>query len=137
MENRNYQLGYFLVRITIGVNMLGHGLVRLPKIDAFATWMTKDFEQSWLPASMVHTFGTVLPFLEFILGIFLTLGIFTYRASIVGGLLIAALIFGSSTIENWEAMGMQMIYALFFAILVSQTKFNYLAIDSLFNKKKI
>jgi len=50
--------------------------------------------------------------------------LFTYRISILGALVIMTLIFGSCMIENWEWVSFQMIYALFFAILISQVEHN-------------
>ncbi|KMQ61357.1 hypothetical protein ACM46_15090 [Chryseobacterium angstadtii] len=113
---------YFLLKISMGVNMLGHGLARIPKINAFAEGMTKIFEKSWLPEPLIMIFGTVLPFAEFLIGLMLLIGFKTRWALIAGASLIVVLLFGSSTIENWEAMGIQMIYAIFFYILIIQMK---------------
>ena len=77
----NSSLAYVLLRISMGINMLGHGLVRIPKLNAFADGMTKGFEKSWLPSSMVHLFGSVLPFLELLTGILLIIGLKTKLAS--------------------------------------------------------
>lgn len=125
----NSSLAYVLLRIAMGVNMLGHGLVRLPKLSAFAEGMIKGFEKSWLPASMVHLFGTVLPFLELTIGLLLIIGWQTRLACIAGSLLIITLLFGSSTVENWDWMGIQMIYALFFYFLISKLEHNSFSLD--------
>lgn len=125
----NSSLAYVLLRIAMGVNMLGHGLVRIPKLAAFAEGMSKGFEKSWLPASMVHLFGTVLPFLELTIGILLIFGWQTRLACVAGFLLIISLLFGSSTVENWDGMGIQMIYALFFYFLISKLENNRFSID--------
>lgn len=113
---------YFLLRISMGVNMLGHGLARIPKLHAFAEGITKNFEKSWLPEPLIMIFGTVLPFAEFLIGLMLVIGFKTKWALITGAALIVILLFGSSTIENWEAMGIQMIYALFFYVLMIQIR---------------
>lgn len=113
---------YFLLRISMGVNMLGHGLARIPKLHTFAEGMTKNFEKSWLPEPLIMIFGTVLPFAEFLIGLLLVIGFKTKWALIAGAALIVVLLFGSSTIENWEAMGIQMIYALFFYVLMIQIR---------------
>lgn len=121
---------YFLLRLSMGVNFLGHGLVRIPKLSAFAEGMTNSFEKSWLPQPWVYIFSTTLPFLEFIIGLMLILGFKTRIASFAGAGLIIMLLFGSSTVENWEAMGIQMIYALFFYILISRLEDNSYSVDS-------
>lgn len=125
----NKNIAYFLLRVSMGVNLLGHGLARIPKLSVFAEGMTKSFEKSWLPHPFVHLFSTALPFLEFMIGGLLIIGFKTRLASMAGAGLIIMLLFGSSTVENWEAMGIQMIYALFFYILISKEEDNCYALD--------
>lgn len=125
----NKNTAYLLLRVSMGVNLLGHGLARIPKLSVFAEGMTKSFEKSWLPQPFVHLFSTTLPFLELVIGAMLILGFKTRIANCAGAVLIIALLFGSSTIENWEAMGIQMIYALFFYILISRLEDNRYALD--------
>ncbi|KXH85082.1 DoxX family protein [Chryseobacterium kwangjuense] len=115
-------IAYILLRISMGVNMLGHGLARIPRLSAFAEGMTKSFEKSWLPEPLIMAFGTVLPFVEFLIGLMLIIGIKTKWVLIAGAVLIIVLLFGSSTIENWEAMGIQMIYAVIFYVLMIRIK---------------
>ncbi|NML68560.1 hypothetical protein HHL23_01930 [Chryseobacterium sp. RP-3-3] len=43
--------------------------------------------------------------------------------------LIIMLLFGSSTVENWEVMGIQMIYALLFYILINRLEDNGYSLD--------
>ncbi|HCA09678.1 DoxX family protein [Chryseobacterium sp.] len=125
----NKNTAYFLLRVSMGVNLLGHGLARIPKLSVFAEGMTKSFEKSWLPQLFVHLFSIALPFLELVIGAMLVLGFKTKIANFAGAGLIIALLFGSSTIENWEAMGIQMIYALFFYILISRQEDNSYSLD--------
>ncbi|PIF45914.1 thiosulfate dehydrogenase [quinone] large subunit [Chryseobacterium sp. 52] len=125
----NKNTAYFFLRLSMGVNLLGHGLARIPKLSVFAEGMTKSFEKSWLPQLSVEIFCTILPFLEFVIGAMLVLGFKTRMANYAGAALIVMLLFGSSTIENWEAMGIQMIYALFFYILISRLEDNWCFLD--------
>jgi len=125
----NNNIAYFLLRLSMGVNLLGHGLARIPKLSVFAEGMTKGFEKSWLPEPFVQTFSTTLPFLEFIIGAMLVAGFKTRIANIAGAVLIIMLLFGSSTVENWEVMGIQMIYALFFYILITKIDDNCYSLD--------
>jgi len=118
------QTAYLLLRLTMGLNFLGHGLVRMPKLEAFRNWMVSAFQASILPSWSVSIWSSILPFLELSIGIALLLGLFTYRVSILGALVIMTLIFGSCMIENWEWVSFQMIYALFFAVLISQVEHN-------------
>ncbi|MCS4305482.1 DoxX family protein [Chryseobacterium sp. BIGb0232] len=125
----NKNTAYLFLRLSMGINFLGHGLVRLTKLQDFADGMAKGFEKSWLPQLFVQTFSTALPFLEFSIGLLLILGFKMRIASMAGASLIILLLFGSSTVENWEAMGIQMIYAGLFYILISRMDDNYLCAD--------
>ena len=118
------QTAYVFLRITMGINFLGHGLVRMPKLEGFRNWMVGAFQETILPSWSVAAWSSVLPFLELGIGICLILGVFTYRASMAGALTIMILILGACLIENWEWVSFQMIYALFFAILISQIEKN-------------
>lgn len=125
----NKNTAYFFLRTSMGINFFGHGLVRLTKLHDFADGMTKSFEKAWLPHLFVHTFSITLPFLEFIIGLLLMIGFKTRIATMAGASLIILLLFGSSTVENWEAMGIQMIYAGLFYVLMSRMDDNAFSMD--------
>ncbi|MDM1554959.1 MULTISPECIES: DoxX family protein [Chryseobacterium] len=125
----NTKTAYFFLRVSMGINFFGHGLVRLTKLQDFADGMTKSFEKSWLPQLFVQMFSTALPFLEFTIGLMLIIGFKMRIATMAGASLIILLLFGSSTVENWEAMGIQMIYAGLFYILISRMDDNALSLD--------
>lgn len=127
----NQKTAYFFLRLSIGINFLGHGLVRLAKLQDFAVGMDKSFEKSWLPQLFVHAFSTALPFLEFTIGLLLLIGFKTRIAARAGASLIILLLFGSSTVENWEVMGIQMIYSGLFYILICRMDDNYLSVDNI------
>lgn len=129
------QTAFALLRITMGINFLGHGLVRFSKLNGFRDWMVTSFKDSLIPSFAVSIWGTVLPFVEFGIGLLLILGLFTYRASITGAIVIIFLLFGSTLIENWDWAGMQMIYGLFFYFLITNTEKNSWSIDNLIRNK--
>lgn len=124
------QTAYALLRITMGINFFGHGLTRLPKIPSFRDWMVSQFQESILPDFLLYTWGSILPFIEFIIGTLLIIGLFTYRTAIAGALVIAILILGSCLIEHWEWAGAQMLYALFYFFIISQVSENKWSIDN-------
>jgi thiosulfate dehydrogenase [quinone] large subunit len=126
---------YLLVRLTIGMSMFGHGLVRIPKLMAFSDGMVANFEGSFLPALLVRPFSLALPFLEFVIGLFLLMGFKTKLFAQVGGMLMVILIFGTSMIENWSALPSQMIHASFFVVLLQFiASNNYMALDDYLKK---
>jgi len=120
---------FLLLRIAIGTSMFGHGLVRLPKLAGFSNWMVTSFEKSMLPQAIVTPFSYGLPIIEFLVGLLLILGLFTKQALVVGALTMIALIFGSSMIENWEAIPSQLIHIAFFAVLLHFIESNDWALD--------
>lgn len=122
---------FLLLRLAIGASMFGHGLVRLPKLAGFSSWMVGSFEKSMLPLSLVRPFSYALPLLEFTVGLLLITGLFTKISLITGALIMVALIFGTTLIENWDAITSQLIHAAFFAVLLQFIQYNSYALDSL------
>jgi len=128
------KLSYLIVRLTIGMSMFGHGLVRIPKLYAFSEGMITNFSESLLPEVIVLPFSLVLPFLEFIIGAFLLLGYKTSWFAQAGGFLMVILIFGTSMIENWGALPSQLIHSAFFVVLLQFLPANQLSLDAYFKK---
>lgn len=130
------QITFLLLRLAIGASMFGHGLVRLPKLSAFSNWMAGTFEKSILPKVLVIPFSYVLPLAEFSVGLLLLIGLFTKQASVIGGLVMFILIFGTCMIENWEALPSQLIHVVFFALLIQYVESsNVIALDNILFKK--
>lgn len=125
---------FLIVRLAVAASMLGHGLVRLPKLNGFSEWMVSSFEKSMLPSALVTPFSYILPIAEFVIGLLLVIGLFTRISLIAGGFMMVILIFGSAMVENWEAMPSQFIHAAFFAVLLSFLQYNTYAVDNFFKK---
>ena len=103
----------FILRLGLGINMLMHGLVRLPKLNVFVSKMAAGFSDTLLPPIVVKPFLFTLPFLELSAGILILMG---GKAGQYGlalcGLLLAALLFGTTLKQDWNTAGTQMIYVL-------------------------
>lgn len=109
---------FFFLRLPAAMSMIGHGAVRIPKLKAFAEGMANSMEKSFLPQVLVTAWGYVLPFIELTLGILLLIG-FRPRTTINANLaLMAILIFGSASIENWGAVQAQLIHGIYFFALL-------------------
>jgi thiosulfate dehydrogenase (quinone) large subunit len=126
---------YLILRLSIGTSMFGHGLVRMPKLEGFSAWMIAQFENSILPKALVVPFSYVLPFAELITGILLLLGLFTRQAIFLGSAVMICLLFGTTIIENWEAIPTQLIHLAFFAVLLQFVDNNHLALDKMVIRK--
>ncbi|WP_036602355.1 MauE/DoxX family redox-associated membrane protein [Olivibacter sitiensis] len=112
------KLNFFFLRLPLAISLLGHGLVRLPKLQAFSEWMVGSMEKSVLPAALVTPFSYALPIIEAAIGLLLLIG-FQLRYTFYAGLaLMSILILGSSSIENWGAIEAQLIHAVYFAVLL-------------------
>ena len=125
---------YLLIRLALGVSLFGHGLVRLPKLQIFSTWMVGNFEKSMLPKVAVVPFSYTLPIIEFTAGFLIILGLVTKPALIIAGTAMIMLMFGTTLIEQWEFLPSQMIHVLFAAVSFQFIENNYWALDSLLKK---
>jgi thiosulfate dehydrogenase [quinone] large subunit len=124
-------LGYFVLRLSLGVDMLMHYVVRTWGISKdFVPVTEKMFEGNLLPMSWVHLFLTVLPYFEGLLGILLILGLLSRWALFAEGLLVTVLLFGTALRSDWTVVSHQMIYLLFVFILLTVEQSNYFSVDA-------
>jgi thiosulfate dehydrogenase [quinone] large subunit len=77
----------------------------------------------------------VLPFLETAIGLLLILGLWTRWSLVAGGLLIAALVFGTGLRSDWEALSIQMLYAIIYYLLLTGRTSDYFALDTVWTKQ--
>ena len=112
-------MAYVMLRVTLGVDFLGHGFIRLFHGDAlFAQGMAKQMADTPMPAWFVHDFGLVLPPIELALGLLLVLGLFTRWSLVAGAGLMMALMVGITLKQDWATAGTQLVYSLVFFILL-------------------
>jgi len=129
------QLAYALFRITLGVNILGHGLVRLIYfgVGGLEPWVSEQaalFAGHLLPMWLVHSFLYVLPFIEVVLGVLTALGLFTMPALVAGTVMMFVLVFGNLTRQAWGTVGNNMHYVLYYCLLIAAIRYNCLALDT-------
>ncbi|AOP32475.1 hypothetical protein A0128_00405 [Leptospira tipperaryensis] len=130
MENLEQSFAMLVLRLALGFNILIHGLVRITSVGAFREFLIKDFENTPLPTWSVAAFGTVLPFLETVIGALLVLGLFSKWALLSGGLLMIALISGKCLQSDWHTVGVQMIYVFFYFFLLKDLGFDQFNLDT-------
>ncbi|MWV61645.1 DoxX family membrane protein [Helicobacter saguini] len=112
-------ISLLMVRLAVGMSMFGHGFVRLPKLTIFAEAMAKNFESTILPSYFTLTFGYILPCVELLVGVMLLLGLWVRFALLLGCGTMISLIFGSSLLEQWGYISIQLIHIAFFALLLN------------------
>ena len=131
----NRAMAYLLLRVILGVNIFMHGASRiLSGVSAFADGMVNMFHQTALPSGFVHLFGVSLPWIEAVLGFLLVAGFKTRLVLIVGFLLILALTFGVTLRQDWQSAGLQLIYAVIYAVLLAFREYNLVSVDRLLRK---
>ncbi len=110
---KDFKTIFFFLRLPVAVSLLGHGLVRLPKLQAFSEWMLKTMEQSVIPEALILPFSYFLPVAEAIAGLLLLINYKTKYTLYAGLTLMSILIFGSSSIENWSAIESQLLHSFY------------------------
>ena len=127
------QIAYALLRAVVGTNLLMHGASRvIAGKAAFAAHLSEQFARSPLPEWSVHLFGMVLPAVEGLVGLLLLIGWKTRVALIAASLLMLVLTFGSALVQDWNAAGAQLLYALVFSILLYLRRHNGWSLDDCF-----
>jgi thiosulfate dehydrogenase [quinone] large subunit len=130
-------LGYVILRLSLGVDMLMHYVVRTWGVSKdFVPVTEKMFEGNLLPMSWVHTFLTILPYFEGLLGVLLILGVLSRWAITAEGLLVTVLMFGTALRSDWTVVSHQMIYILFVFILLALEQYDYFSLDAFFARRR-
>jgi thiosulfate dehydrogenase (quinone) large subunit len=126
------QLAYSAFRITLGMNIFFHGAMRLiTGLDAWATVEAGLFtKQPVLPMWSVVAFLHVLPFVEVVLGALTFLGLFTRWALIAGSIMILLLVFGNDVRQDWNTVGNNLHYVLYYVGLIAALRYNAFALDT-------
>jgi thiosulfate dehydrogenase [quinone] large subunit len=130
-ERKDERLGYALLRVVLGSNLLMHGVGRiLMGPGEFGFNLRTEFMHSRLPAPAVWAFGTVLPGIECLLGALILFGLRTRAALIASGALMAVLTFGSGLIRDFAAEETQLMYAAIIATMVALVRFDGWSVDA-------
>lgn len=109
----HFKTAFFFLRLPVAISLLGHGLVRLPKLAGFSSWMVTTMEKSVIPPAFIMPFSYFLPIAEALLGLALLVG-FKIRLTIYASIaLMSLLILGSCSIENWSAIEAQLLHAFY------------------------
>ena len=126
---RDFALAHALLRLGLGVNLITHGLVRLPELAGFAGHVQQMMAKSWLPLWLVTAAGFAIPFVELTVGALLILGLFFRFALVLGSLLMIVLTLGVCLAQNWTVAAEQLIYLLVFAALLASAQYDRYSID--------
>lgn len=116
----NGQLAALVLRIGLGVNMLLHGAVRLPNLSANVEKMAAGFKDTILPDFLTRMFLYGISFAEVLIGVAILIGgPFGRWGYFAGGMLMTALMFGTSLKMDWDTVATQVIYLIAFYLALN------------------
>jgi thiosulfate dehydrogenase [quinone] large subunit len=126
-------LAYSVFRFTFGVNIMMRGVVRIALgRAAFIGYMLTQFKDvPVMPPALLIPFATVLPFVETTIGLLILIGFQTRTALVLGGLLIAALTFGTMLRNDFTIAWLQLTYAIAFFLLLAFRSWNLISVDGI------
>jgi len=129
-------LAYGLFRFTFGLNIMMRGIVRIALgLPAFQNYMLTQFKDvPVMPSAFLIPFASVLPFVETLIGLCILVGFQTRAALIAGGLMLAALTFGTMLRSDFTIAWLQLDYAIAFFILIALRSWNLISVDAMMRK---
>ncbi len=129
--NNNRQIGYALLRVTFEMIFLTAGIVKFTMgVGNFVAAIQPSFAGK-LPMSLVNPFLYALPFVEVTIGMLLILGLFNVLALILAGLLLMALTFGKTAVNDSATVAGNLSYILINFVLLSLADYNSYSSDRL------
>jgi len=143
-ENRTYitlkpkdvAIAYLLLRILIGVNYFNHGFTRIFNIPGFVEATVKQLADSYFPEFLVRINSYLVPPVELIVGVLITIGLATRSALIVTFALMIVLKLGVTSVQNWSAATSMLSYGIVLFILLAGNSFNIYSLDHWRRKKR-
>lgn len=123
------QMGFAVLRVMVGINMLTRSIVRIPELQDFVNGMVSNFSDTFLPDPFVMVFGYTVVLVETITGILLILGWKTRWALAAVGVLLCCLAFGMILQQNFGTAANIMIYGIAVSLLLFHTKYDGFGID--------
>lgn len=136
LTTKDRNLGFLVLRLMLGVNMLGRSILRIPELDAFAGGMADNFSDTFLPETFVYIYAYLIVFTETITGVLLLLGWKTRWALFAVGILLVTLTFGQLLQSSFGTVANILIYAIAVSFLLFNTKYDHFGIDRGFSLSK-
>jgi len=108
----------FLLRFALGVLFLFAAVGKFvgPGPTGFTNWTLQEFEGTYLPRFLLIPYAYTLPYLEFLLGVVLILGIFTRISLTVAALLLISLGFGKMVLQDHATVANNLNYVFMAAV---------------------
>lgn len=126
---KDIAIAYLLLRVLIGVNFFNHGFTRIGNIPEFAEATVKQLANSYFPEFLVRINSYLIPPVELVVGVLITLGLLTRSALVVTSAVMVMLMLGVTSVQNWETATAQLIYGLVLFVLLASSGYNIYSID--------
>jgi thiosulfate dehydrogenase (quinone) large subunit len=128
-KRQDIALAHLFLRLLLGVNFFNHGFTRIGNIPGFVEETVKTLQGSYFPEPLVRINAFLVPIIELIVGILITLGLATRPALVVTFGLMVMLMMGVTSVQNWQAAGSQLVYGIVLFILLATCQYNLFSID--------
>lgn len=135
LKTRDVVAAYTLLRIVVGINYFNHGATRIFSLPGFIDSMVTTMQVAWIPEFLVRVNAALVPPVELVVGVLITIGLFTRSALVACFILMAILMYGVTIIQNWDAAGSQLIYNIVLFILLAGVGFNRISLDAWLKNK--
>jgi thiosulfate dehydrogenase (quinone) large subunit len=136
LKPRDLAIAHLLLRLLIGVNFFNHGIVRIGNIPGFVEQTVKTLEGSYFPEVLIRLNSYLVPVIELVVGILITLGFSTRIALIVTSGLMIMLMMGVTSAQKWDIASSQFIYGIVLFILLATCRYNWFSLDSWLRRKQ-
>jgi thiosulfate dehydrogenase (quinone) large subunit len=132
---KDLTLAHLGLRLLLGVNFFNHGFTRIGNIPGFVEETVKTLEGSYFPEPLVRINAFIVPIVELVVGILITLGLATRLALVVTFALMVMLMMGVTSVQNWQAASSQLVYGIVLFILLATCQYNVFSLDSWWRKR--
>lgn len=114
MDQNQKRWAVFMIRLFLGGIFFIAGLSKIffMGVPGFVGYVQEQFAGTFLPELFINGFGYTLPYVEFVLGIVLIVGLFRQFSFIVAGFLAMVLAHGQFLIEEHATAAHNGIYFL-------------------------
>jgi thiosulfate dehydrogenase [quinone] large subunit len=136
LKPRDLAIAHLLLRLLIGVNFFNHGIVRIGNIPGFVEQTVKTLDGSYFPEPLIRLNSYLVPVIELVVGILITVGFSTRIALIVTSGLMIMLMMGVTSAQKWDIASSQFIYGIVLFILLATCRYNWYSIDSWLRRKQ-
>lgn len=115
----NQQLAYHAMRIAIGISILIHGSVRIPKLRTFAESHLAMFAHTFIAGAPTLMLCYIIPFLEAGTGLLILSGGKRTRYGLLLGITtMGILMFGVSLAEKFNLLVSMLLHTIVFYLLL-------------------